>query len=1165
MSVLAPPTVEGVVGEGSGRPLGGLRRVDVRDRESGVVYASARVDADGSFRTSPLPRAARGRAVEVSVVAPLGGQSAVETSEVVVVPASGSAFVALRVPDPTSADGAAIHPARLTPSAFASAAKEHLAAREAFADARAALRDEVGMVEPDRAAAAALVAGFRRPATGVRGLRVATSDTTGFARDSIVIDPSPGVGDLAVVRVARVRSVAAAAEAAAKSDSPLCAIVQSGNTFRGFERRLRLGEQLARYQRRAGIALPRGGGDGGGAGGGGDGGAGGSTRTVQQAEQDVELAVLERAEAAVERIEQRDELRPSTADDLRRLREVVRQLELAGGASNVAAAREVHTLQIAFNHPSQPIVDPHVIDLISILEDLRGRLQRERKLKVAAPPKSPTIAAFHEYLSGFRQTLRVNATEDVPQSVRGRFPTMSAYQWAQLSDDGRDLLLATATGSTPPVTTMASGGPTVRDHRKQGGSWWSNITDAFNDKLSVLGERAESDIDELLEAAPSVIGEAERTIQELLDRLREPYEFDVFPPGSVNYGLLLTWRQEWSPVQYQVGRLVETLPLAPGERREFRVSMTRKVHETRKTVSSQTRESVREATSSRRLEAEAVEASTMAINNQVSANGSFSIGVGSIGGSTQFSQNLTRETRRVHKTFAEMARKATDSLKEQVEVMVEQTTDVTTEMSRTQTLHNPNDERTVTYLLYELERRYRVLTELQSVRPVILVARDMPHPGEIDEAWLLRHSWLIRENLLDTELVDNLDRIEEARSGAALEYEVRRAALIEQRRVTTNLLREHRALERAAQRRRETIVALLQGEGEIEAGEMGTGERVARAVITAGVSELWGGGQSDEDEILEARRKAAEKALEYLEQQISANATALDAAKDALERATDAFAAVAAEYWRYRMAIARLRSHVRDNIFHYMHAIWAAEHPDQRYFALYDDLVPFHTPNPGDYQVATASAGPLDVLPGLGAGATVFDIAIKPPDTTAVPPKRRLCDIADIDRPLGCRGNLEVFELRECSQLTDYMAAEYLDPVSGVREPGSLTGIGYDEFLQYVEMAAEAGVLNATDLAQLVAVAEQLLEEQIDPADEVALPTGQLFMEAITGETTLLEPFKLAHRGLDVVAAEEGVRAARIDALRRLRRVAVSELERDPVKVDHFHLGEVPGVVLEDE
>jgi hypothetical protein len=147
---------------------------------------------------------------------------------------------------------------------------------------------------------------------------------------------------------------------------------------------------------------------------------------------------------------------------------------------------------------------------------------------------------------------------------------------------------------------------------------------------------------------------------------------------------------------------VETIPLAPGEQRDLKVSMSRKTHQNRKTASSQSRESSRETSISKRLEAEAVEAATMALNNQLSSNGNFNIGVGSIGGSSQFSQNLTEESRRVLKTFSEMTQKAVDSLKEQIELTVESSTDSTDEMARSQALKNPNDELTVTYLMYEL-------------------------------------------------------------------------------------------------------------------------------------------------------------------------------------------------------------------------------------------------------------------------------------------------------------------------------------------------------------------------------------------------------------------------------------------------------------------------------
>lgn len=686
---------------------------------------------------------------------------------------------------------------------------------------------------------------------------------------------------------------------------------------------------------------------------------------------------------------------------------------------------------------------------------------------------------------------------------------------------------------------------------------------------AVKAETAADPVDTLLEHSPSIIGRAEAVIDQLLERLQEDYESTIFPIGSVNYGLLITHRQEWSPITYQVGRLAATIPLAPNQKEEIKVRKTRKVHELRKSVRTQSRESTRESSFSRRLEAEAIEAASTALNNQISSNGSFNIGVGSIGAATQFSANLTQETRRVQKSFSEMAQKAVDSLKEQVEVTVESTTDTEEEMTSTTTLENPNDELTVTYLLYELERRYRVLTEINRVRPVVLVGLEMPKPNEIDEEWLIRHSWIIRDVLLDPTLESVLTDLETVNSSLALEHEVRRAALIEQRQATTTLLREFKALENVAELHRENIVSLMRGEGEIEASEMGTGQRIATAILTAGISELFGGGQSNQDELFEARRKATEKALEWLEQEIRQKATALESAKNALQDAIDAFSEAASDVADHKLGVVRLRVHVRDNIYHYMHAIWAAEHPDNRYFRLYDDLVPFHTPDPNDYTLAADNTvNPLSNLPYIADGLAPFKLTIKAPDTSQAPTTERLLsEIADIDRPLGFRGNLAVFELRECSQLTDYMAAEYIDPIGGVAAPGALAGISVDEFSEYLSAAAQSGVLTQQQLNGLVQLAVVMLTRETDNADELTLPTGQLFMEALPGDTSLLEPFKLEHRGLDVVSVEEDVRAKRIDALRRVSRLRSGEFERDPVQVEHFHLGEPRDIphVTDDE
>ncbi len=77
--------------------------------------------------------------------------------------------------------------------------------------------------------------------------------------------------------------------------------------------------------------------------------------------------------------------------------------------------------------------------------------------------------------------------------------------------------------------------------------------------------------------AADPLGGSSRLFQ-LLTRLekmlRERYAFDVFAKNSVNFGILVTYRQTWVPENYQVGDLVSTIPLAPKEIRRY---TTRKV------------------------------------------------------------------------------------------------------------------------------------------------------------------------------------------------------------------------------------------------------------------------------------------------------------------------------------------------------------------------------------------------------------------------------------------------------------------------------------------------------------------------------------------------------------------------------------------------------------
>src|SRR5678816_4671381 len=58
-------------------------------------------------------------------------------------------------------------------------------------------------------------------------------------------------------------------------------------------------------------------------------------------------------------------------------------------------------------------------------------------------------------------------------------------------------------------------------------------------------------------------------LKDLDAKLSERYAFDVFAKDSINFGIMVTYRQTWEPQQYQVGDLVSTIPLAPKEVRRY--------------------------------------------------------------------------------------------------------------------------------------------------------------------------------------------------------------------------------------------------------------------------------------------------------------------------------------------------------------------------------------------------------------------------------------------------------------------------------------------------------------------------------------------------------------------------------------------------------------------
>lgn len=777
------------------------------------------------------------------------------------------------------------------------------------------------------------------------------------------------------------------------------------------------------------------------------------------------------------------------ADDLSRIRRIVEQLEQSSGMGNAAATHDVDILQVAWE---------------------------------------PTwVAAFDDDFIAEAQALYRATVDEQGQSL------VPDVEWDLARDVGSyqvvlakvaEFAAAASAGRTqaPPAATQPPNSNAAPEPQRI-------------DKLQEVGALA----------------------KKLNKALKQPYSFQYFATGSVNYGILQTYRQSWSPIAYQVGRVVDSIPLTPSEIQTTKLQVT--VRRRKKRTSKETNlvRRTSDESSIGRTEIEAMEKTAQAMSAQVTSEGKFNIGIGSIGGTSTFNGNTSAESQRVHKSFAEMSRKASQEVRRETEVQYEIEVNDESVSESTRTLHNANDEMTITYVLYELERRYRVQSQLQAVQPVLLVAMPMPKPNDIDDAWLIEHAWIIRDVLLDRVFEEALDLLEDHRSQDEQQLAVLKSAYDAAFEVKNRADYEFQRLATLIIEQRTKVVGAGYAEGTVP-GDMPVVQRVAIDLATSAVGELLNvfGGDDDAAARAEAARKAAERTLEYLDKQSAAATEARDRATETLNQASTAYSTALAGKAMVDQKILQLRLHVRGNVFHYLHEVWRRKDPDELFFSLYDVPVPFLPPVAGQCKLRTPTVAERDAeVPGVFIDGELYMVDILP--VTQVPaadkvPQKRLVEIADLDRPLGFKGNYAIFPLRVNSLLTDLMMVGFLDGYYGVRDPALDASYSAADLLEYAKAVWNDPVanLNANQKKRLTDLATKAGMRNPGYEAELALPTGKVWMEALKGGQALLEPFKLAHRGLDVLKVEEEVRRERIENLRRIQRIGLKEAKLDDPDIE---------------
>lgn len=795
--------------------------------------------------------------------------------------------------------------------------------------------------------------------------------------------------------------------------------------------------------------------------------------------------------------------------------------ELSTGAADADSYHDFFRLQIAFEEVWAELFDTGILQQGQWMYGYWDALMQFAEPPQIAPSQISSVADLQEFIDFLKNQYGLDSTAG-PQSS----PLLAQLAGAvanTLESAFDSWVIAAKPNDFLPVQLLDGSSPVFKDYKK-----------IVSDQIAALRAAASTVAkNEAVTNAPK-LSELQALLTKLESMLSEKYRFDVFAPNSVNYGLLLNYRQHWVPLSYQVGNLVSTIPLAPQEVRRYTTKTVVKRSRNVKEIDDALRTTKDEQAETSRMDSEIVQRAKQQTNFQMNAQENFgNDNLYKISAGQQTGQDQSVESAQTKREFRESVVKSAQEYRNEhrIEITTEESTEDETTTFRE--IRNPNDELTVTYLFYELQRRYEVDEQLHKVTPVILVANEVPAPNEVDQAWLLRYDWILKRTLLDKSFDPALDYLSTNLTGAEVNLKVLQLAVEDQRAVVAKISQQvsvaNDALNAAGLR--------LQG---VEADEVGalrtreTGSLIKSFFDPLGVTQT---GNVDGN----ADRAAVDFAKDALDR---AQATAsrlqgqLRVETTALQVAVDKFTKASAEHFSMLTAIDRLRVHVKDNIIYYMQAIWTYEPTDQRFFRLYNIDVPVFTHNTTIGAVQSDSG-----IAALDTSRNTFDLNLPTPELD-VDGTLKLHQVADIENLIGFKGNYMIFPLVNFNYMTWFMMQDYLAvDENGVvaRDPdeaGSLTVQELQAALQDFKKIKGPQQFDAM-APKFQQVMEQLLSR--GKPDMVIVPSNSLYIEALPGTHPLLEDFKLIHRAVDVKKAQADTRHAELENLRLAARLENKE------------------------
>lgn len=571
---------------------------------------------------------------------------------------------------------------------------------------------------------------------------------------------------------------------------------------------------------------------------------------------------------------------------------------------------------------------------------------------------------------------------------------------------------------------------------------------------------------------------------DLESSLEFPFEF--YPEGSVNVGISLVYRQRWKSIGTQPGEIIKTIPLGPGQSEKIITTIKTRKKSVTKTEDLEESETSNEDSDSSKDSTEVVAAAASNENWSLSASASYGVGGLGFGASASGEMGGSKEqsSKDTSAALSEKMKKTASKMRRQSKVSVTTETESEYEESATSQVSNKNDEVALTLQYHMLQHQYDVYTYLFSVKNCIFIAEKIPAPYEVNVDWVRRYDWIIAEELIN-----------------------------ESYRKTLNELIQDEDVD--------SLVSFSGPGNEYSKMVAKVNEKFASFNSPANLDGL--GGLNMPDIYAEPQRQY--DAFRKEEQ-----------SRQKAQKIRD-------------LRRGRLLTHIRDNILHYCRAIWAREDAEQRMFRYKKEgrTVPIQWEGPlvedqasaQLYEPTTVRASMQDLISditpiGFTGNYVVFELA--PTDSDS----QEEVGI-EVDTPTGSI-KLPLQEVLNMlrSEYTNDEGTGLEDPAFGyfLKEanslaPGALSSLDEDIILDFQSFLPHLRDQLFDQNGELLRNPDQSLQYSISTREwaeylfkknatrRFLVDSNNLYISLVLGDGVALEPFKRAHRYIDVLTADQ--------------------------------------------